>query len=334
MGRNPSSPPIPGPLRFTARRANLMNGFAGACLKFFFPTHEMGRRKTRESEGTAVLPIPKESERKARFYSLCPAGAEEKNTRIRGDKRPMYGSIKKRGGPNVFKIFLPISFLLSSNRPPRESHEWIRGGVPSERKVELRSRPRKWHAIFGGAISDRIKKPRGTDLRSVPRGIFLAISFLYFPRLLALFSLRKKRARSRGKYRKEIGARRDFSLESLDSVRKTGFPPISGPFFPLVSSYSKGMGGNKREKGRMKEKSWICLCPFGALDKSVIAQKIACDFLSELRFFLPSKSEETLVCRRKEKSSMKLIILRSFFFTARRANLMNGFAGACLKKRY
>ena len=33
-----------------------------------------------ESEGTAVLPISSESERKARFYSLCPAGAEEKNT--------------------------------------------------------------------------------------------------------------------------------------------------------------------------------------------------------------------------------------------------------------
>ena len=35
--------PIPGPLRFTARRANLMNGFAGACLKFFLPTHEMAK---------------------------------------------------------------------------------------------------------------------------------------------------------------------------------------------------------------------------------------------------------------------------------------------------
>ena len=29
-------------------------------------------------------------------------------------------------------IFLPISFLLSSHGPPHESHEWIRGGVPSE----------------------------------------------------------------------------------------------------------------------------------------------------------------------------------------------------------
>ena len=27
------------PFRFTARRANLMNGFAGACLKFFLPSH-------------------------------------------------------------------------------------------------------------------------------------------------------------------------------------------------------------------------------------------------------------------------------------------------------
>ena len=45
------------------------------------------------------------------------------------------------------------------------------------------------------------------------------------------------------------------------------------------------------------ERSWICLFPFGELDKSVIAQKRACSFLSDLRFFnrrffLPSKSEE------------------------------------------
>ena len=183
-----ASPPIPGPLRFTARRANLMNGFAGACLKFFLPTHEMGRRKTRESEGTAVLPIPgplrfqsnlrgrpffrfacffplplrsrgkknlrhapanpfmrfarravnrkerqdfipsapqgqrkktRESERKARFYSLCPAGAEEKNTRIGGDTfslipravfpDPFHGSEKNTGFPPISILFpLPI----------------------------------------------------------------------------------------------------------------------------------------------------------------------------------------------------------------------------------
>ena len=41
-----------------------------------------------------------------------------------------------------------------------------------------------------------------------------------------------------------------------------------------------------------KEKSWICLCPFGALDKSVIAQKIACDFLSDLRFFFSRSAVE------------------------------------------
>ena len=41
-----------------------------------------------------------------------------------------------------------------------------------------------------------------------------------------------------------------------------------------------------------KEKSWICLCPFGALDKSVIAQKIACDFLSDLRFFFSAPAVE------------------------------------------
>ena len=46
----------------------------------------------------------RESERKARFYSLCPAGAEEKNTRIgkmffpiRSDRRKTRGGQKKRG---------------------------------------------------------------------------------------------------------------------------------------------------------------------------------------------------------------------------------------------
>ena len=33
------------PFRFTARRANLMNGFAGACLKFLFPLPRRGRGK-------------------------------------------------------------------------------------------------------------------------------------------------------------------------------------------------------------------------------------------------------------------------------------------------
>ena len=62
---------------------------------------------------------------------------------------------------------------------------------------------------------------------------------------------------------------------------------------------------------RRKEKSWICLCPFGALDKSVIAQKIACDFLSDLRFFFSRKRKKfafflsekrTFACRRKSQA--------------------------------
>ena len=68
-----------------------------------------------------------------------------------------------------------------------------------------------------------------------------------------------------------------------------------------VPSDSEGIGGDDGslrapiedrcpERSR-KKKSWICLCPFGALDKSVIAQKIACDFLSDLRFFFSRKKD-------------------------------------------
>ena len=45
-----------------------------------FPSDSGSPQIPLESEGTAVLLIPKESERKARCFSLCPAGAEEKNT--------------------------------------------------------------------------------------------------------------------------------------------------------------------------------------------------------------------------------------------------------------
>ena len=56
-----------------------------------------------ESEGTAVLPIPKESKRKARFYSLCPVGAEEKNTRIGGDPFSLIPIFPPTPGPLRFQ---------------------------------------------------------------------------------------------------------------------------------------------------------------------------------------------------------------------------------------
>ena len=68
----------------------------------------------------------------------------------------------------------------------------------------------------------------------------------------------------------------------------------------------------KRESGKIrsfserkrtgKKKSWICLCPFGALDKSVIAQKMACHFLSDLRFFF-SRKRKKYRNRRKQRFS-------------------------------
>ena len=90
-----------------------------------------GTSKTRESEGTAVLPIrvffssapagqrekKRESERKARFYSLCPAGAEEKNTRIGGDPFSLIPgpfSEKKRTGFSRTRVF--FSEIFSRNQ--------------------------------------------------------------------------------------------------------------------------------------------------------------------------------------------------------------------------
>ena len=84
----------------------------------------------KESEGTAVLPIPKESERKARFYSLCPAGAEEKKTRVRGK-------------PVLFLIFPPTPSESGEIRPffstPKESEKKDQEKGPSS-AVENRKR--------------------------------------------------------------------------------------------------------------------------------------------------------------------------------------------------
>ena len=60
-----------------------------------------------------------------------------------------------------------------------------------------------------------------------------------------------------------------------------------------------------------KKNLGFVLLPFGQLDKSVIAQKIACDFLSDLRFFFSRKRKKfafflsekrTFACRRKSQA--------------------------------
>ena len=47
-----------------------------------------------------------------------------------------------------------------------------------------------------------------------------------------------------------------------------------------------------KEKGPEKKNLGFVLLPFGQLDKSVIAQKIACDFLSDLRFIFSRRGKE------------------------------------------
>ena len=139
--------------------------------KDFIPSAPQGqRKKTRESEGTAVLsdsgspqipkesegtavpPIPKESEGKARCFSLCPAGAEEKNT----------------GFPHVF---FTEPFMA---REKNLSHTWLGGNAPLASKIasdfrRQRSGPPKIHRIFGG----QRKKDR--------RSFFPRIGKMFFP---------------------------------------------------------------------------------------------------------------------------------------------------------
>ena len=82
-----------------------------------------------------------------------------KNTRIGGDggslRAPIENRCPERSRKKKFSMRGPRSHLFYSNRPPRESYKWIRGGVPSENKGAARHAnltfvPRKLHAIFGG----------------------------------------------------------------------------------------------------------------------------------------------------------------------------------------
>ena len=56
----------------------------------------------------------------------------------------------------------------------------------------------------------------------------------------------------------------------------------------------RAAGREKKEIFDEINNTWICLFPFGELDKSVIAQKIACDFLSDLGFVFSLSRKERL----------------------------------------
>ena len=100
--------------------------------------------------------------------------------------------------------------------------------------------------------------------------------------------------------RSTIGARRDPPS-----------PPIPKIFLPSHVWLDKKTRGPDRRSGPpggfFPEPSmakpnvqilWICLFPFGELDKSVIAQKIACDFLNDLRIWTFDFSPRNYMLRR------------------------------------
>ena len=114
---------------------------------------------------------------------------------------------------------------------------------------------------------------------------------------------------------KEKRAKKSEGIRSISREDFLPFLPISGPFFPLVSSHSKEMGGNKREKGRIFSSSWkrkiedrsenrmrfsersrICLIARRAKEQIQdfsfrrLPSKIACDFRRQTRvLFLSEK---------------------------------------------
>ena len=94
-----------------------------------------------ESEGTAVPPISKKSEEKARFYSLCPAGAEKKKTRVRG--KPVL--FLKEKGPGIVKN---SPFFPYGKKGP---------GVGGN----IRKRANKWEGTWKKPEKAKRKKSRG-----------------------------------------------------------------------------------------------------------------------------------------------------------------------------
>ena len=133
-----------------------------------------------ESEGTAVLPIPKESERKAKFYSLCPAGAEEKNTRIGGDPFSLIPGKEKskiaqkiacdflsdhgfvfapKGQRQIQDFFFPVLFLKEKGRIFPDSFG-VGGNIGKKIKDFFFVVPRKFYEFSGdptSAVENRLR---------------------------------------------------------------------------------------------------------------------------------------------------------------------------------
>ena len=122
--------------QFTARRANLMNGFAGACLKFFFPSHLwLGEKHANRKNGRPLRFLW--NLRGPGIGGDPPSAVENRLRFSTADEGPF--SFRKRTGFPRLACFFPLPLRGRGNKilpffpihgPPRESHEWIRGGVP------------------------------------------------------------------------------------------------------------------------------------------------------------------------------------------------------------
>ena len=187
-----------------------------------------------------------------RFFSRAIYGSEKK-TRV--GENPSFFFQKKDRKKKILDLSLPLRGIRQiRDRGPRKLHT-ICGG-PDQRfffsRKRKKYRNRRNNGSLRASIFDRCPEKRREKNGFSP------------------ISLKSEKQRFLpGTDQRSVPGRNE---------EKHGF---SSDFWPLFL----------KEKGRMKKKSWICLCPFGALDKSVIAQQIACDLLSDLRFFLHSKSE-------------------------------------------
>ena len=143
----------------------------------------------KESEGTAVLPIPKESERKARFFSRAILWLGEKNA--------------SRGKPVLFLIFPPTPKESGEIRPffstPSESEKKDQEKGPGRGKNSPFFLRKKGPEIGGNngslraSIEDRC--PEKTREKNASSGKTRPFSFRKRTR-------NSKKYRSRGKYRR------------------------------------------------------------------------------------------------------------------------------------
>ena len=231
----------------------LKPAFLGHRSERFFavPSDSGSPQIPKESEGTAVPPIRvffssapagqrekklKESEGKARFYSLCPAGAEEKNTRI-GRKRTKK-TFEVRG----------VCVEQTGERTAKPNVQ-IRGGPETYRRRGRRIR------TFAKKKIDMLRRP----------------SF-FFPthswveeknagRVSSDFWKRKIEDRSENRMRFSERSRicliarrakeqiQDFSFRRLPSKSLAIFDGRRGSFFPRFPPISKKSEETTREKG-------------------------------------------------------------------------------------